>query len=767
MSIESGGFNPESRGKIDYIKEQVRNSKVFELKDGPARDLAADQVLSSVGISGVDNLVDLMNKREDRNVNQEALADQIDYLGVAIGEVMMESGNEEMKQAVVAGSFSTERFLPKKWIIDGDKYTGDQSLARVIVDGIKSNSIKDSQKRVSVIRAMEIVDFYKNNPQYKETGLLESQIDISIGVLNGLLNPLNRKEMDFISGELVYLQGLKANTRNSVDSVSRDPTAATGRRRDQFRPRVNENGEIDGGVESAWQVSPDKLADSMKDMETVRWQSYTPPEWFKRLGFNPDGTVSKEGQLMQARIQYMIGLSDGSSYLLHVGKDLEKIRQNPAYKSFTNERMSQLFDGDFKLVFSKMLNDLCEIYEDQNHRPCLRYKEGRNSKGQDGIKASVEYKLKHIENYKDELAKFLAEQNGRSTPSFIDRMNAYSAWNLFYVFGDSSLCDRRRSLPTYTGIVVDAMRTLNPEFKAKSKWTIAKGGEVTPDSDFDEAEWFGGSLGNYVQTVMGIESKIGAIDKKTNKRLKDKIVDGTMPIFNYKTCYGFLDFNSGARDLYRSDGKNFYDKKTGSGAGVTLSTLLMNHASFDEDGKLIKVNESTNAWSFGDSEVDFLNWFRDQQESAEFIYQCTTGKSEVKNIDNFVSSLRTVLGMVNQIKYDGGIVLNYPNRVDLWANVILGTFGVDLQRLSSEHIRLKNTTGRAYSAFVNDFLMESLKLTNSDVNLRELMSYLGVSLKLGELPNSFTAETRNEIEWSKEKRRTDEIKRRVQKNVLS
>ena len=531
----------------------------------------------------------------------------------------------------------------------------------------------------------------------------------------------------------------------SLESVSSkifslEQVITSHRQRQQFRPSYNEEGEAVGGVEAAWQVTPEKLAEAMQFMDDPRWSSATPPEWFKALP-----------EVDQARIEYMIMINSGASYLANrAGKDLDKIRANPLYFQLDNKKMTILFSKELKLVYSKMLTDLCEFYTDQNGRQVLRYKEGINQIGKDGIAAETEKKLESIRTYKDELALFLAKQAGRKEPSYLDRMNAYTAWNLFYVMGDSSLCDRRRVLPTYTGIISDGIRTLNPEYKAMQKWKIGVG-----DDKLSEAEWFGGPLGAYVQTIMSMEKKIGPIDKETKKTIREKIADGTFRILANKMCYGFFDFTSGSRDLYDKDGKPFYDKKTDHGESVTLAQLLRYYA-FDESGRLIDESKRRE-FSFGNKEVDFMNWFRDQQEAAALTFSCITGNVDVKDVGKFVSSIRTAFGMINGIGYDGKRVFNYTTKPDLWANILLGSFGVDMSRLSTDHVRIK--AGSAdYGNFVLNFLTKVLKLNDMDVDIRSTMKYLGVDIKdnekLEDVFNKIPVVLRNDHQREEERKNT-------------
>ncbi|MFA6184550.1 MAG: hypothetical protein WCT51_02580 [Candidatus Shapirobacteria bacterium] len=556
--------------------------------------------------------------------------------------------------------------------------------------------------------------------------------------------------------------------------------------------------EMRGGAR--WEISPENAAMAMKFMDDMRWQTYTPPEWFKKLG------KTEEGRETQARIEYMVMVNNGAASLLYAGKDLDKIRGNKMYSAFDNEKFTKLFNEDFKLVMSKMLHDLCEEYSDQNGKTCMRYKEkfykklfykqdndgkfikdendrkiegifgkdkGRwdyfldendrkiegifgKDKGSMDIDQDVFGKILEIRNYKEEMALFLANQNGRKEANYMDKMNAYTAWNLFYMFGDSSLADRMRLLPTFTGIVSDGVRTLNMEYKALGKLKISRN-EVPFESIFG-AEWFGGSLGNYVQTVMKLEEdlKRPITGKQT---LRENILDGTLPIFANKTCYGFFDFVCGTRDLCKPDGKNFEKED-----GETLSTLLWKYADFD-NGKLVGQEKKVD-FSFAKGQSDSLNFFRDQQEAAALVFNCVTGKEDVRDVDKFVNKVRSAFGMVDLININNERTFTYTSNPAMWASILLGSFGPDMSRLSNEHIRLKiqphkNSEGKAveaaYNIFLSEFLIKTLKLSNNDVDLNEIMRYMGLDLKKGENPQSFFVTIRNQAQWVSDKTQTKSL----------
>ena len=516
-----------------------------------------------------------------------------------------------------------------------------------------------------------------------------------------------------------------------------------GRRRDGYSPPFVGSEDDQNKEVRSWQISPEYAAEAMKNMDQMYWQSYTPPEWMKGLDSET-----------QARIECMIDINMGAVILGKAGKDLERIKFNDMYFKFNNERLTKLFNPNFKLALSKMLNDLCELYKDRNGHMCLRYKEGKDKDGKPGISEEVLSKLRNIAKYKEDLAKFLAEQDkGKKEPPYIYRMNAYTAWNLFYMFGDSSVADRRRSLPTYGGIISDALRTLNPEYKALGKWKVSK--NDVPESSLEAAEWFGGPLGTYVQTVMQLERSLGRPLDGT-KTLREKIISGDLPILKAKTFYGFFDFVAGDKNLFDKNGVNFINK----GRKETLASLLMYYA-FDKDGNFISDENKREDFSFGHNQVDFLNLYRDQMEAAVLTFKAMTGKLDTKDIGGYVSDIRTAFGMVDGISVNGDHLYKYTKDWGTWGSMLLGSFGVDMQKLSTDFIYLRVTRPEAYSINVGDFLYKDLGLMGSDVDLTKLMRFLGVDIRDGERYDGLGVSTRTGKKRIEIERRTNILYRRI------
>ncbi len=751
---------------VDLIKNNVTFFSLAD-DDKDKKDEIATRVLGKFGLRGYKSVADIVADCNNTSKNQEIAKSDL--------ESLTDSVFIAMNVSVLGDSLITDDLSPAQ--IDQLLPAKLKGMGEKIVE--KGRRISDQERDV-LVSLNKVID---------ENGLFISDDNELVGEFYEDLKK-NYAEEDSDSFAKTYEGVLLLILEDKVVTVKKKEDV------DVMPSFKNENNEWEGG--SRWELSPDYTAQAMKEMGQMRWQDYTPPEWFKHLklqaiGINTKGMtkeqIEEETKIAKARIECMVAICNGANWVKGVGPDLEKIRANETYKGLNSEKFTLLFNDDFKLVMSKLLHDLCDKpYKDQNQMFYTRYKESPDGK----IKDEVLEKLYRIRGYKDELANFIAAHNGRyemtkdakgdsvfkldekgnkiPAPNWMDKMNGSTAWNMFFMFGDSSLADNNRNLGTIGELINDGIRTWNPEGKSKSKWNIRKDSLVG-------SEWFGGKLGTWAQTIMRLEEKMGGpiSGNKNEKLLKQKILDGDFKIFAFKMAYGGLDFIYGSRNLYfKGTDKLLYkeDKTThkplpGQDKKETLATLLWKYADYDEDTGEFKRNEEAIDFDFGNSQADFLNLYRDQQEAATVVSQIVLGKEDIKDLDSIVAKLHTITGMVNGIEINGERpLMNYTHAPDLWANVILGSMGVDLDRLSSKHIRLRIPDGPTYHTYVRNLLTRRLKLTNEDTNLFELMKYLGVNLRPGEDIYRFpvAADVRNEMDWIKEKRRTFKMFRKYNSN---
>jgi len=741
---ETIGFNPEAErsNKVEMIKVELVKANFLK-----PDEKQKDQMSENLGRIFSDQLrhgtksvaeMDATIKGVEINSHTESQAKMAEEDKKILGEAVVLATRElTAEDSVLAselflGSKHVDNLLPKEL----------KGLGREITKPlINSEEIDKQLNLLEVTRQktdLENPDSVKTLSQKIEMGIdklihkefdTEEEIEQQDAVLT-ILNEEKRK-----------LSGKNSFSNRVVEDVDFEPLTVD--------PATQ---EVRGGAR--WEISPENAAMAMKFMDSgMRWQSYTPPEWFKKIKpvYEKDGkTIKETAEQIQTRIEYMVMVNDGAASMSYAGKDLDKIQGNKMWFAFDNEKFTKLFNEDFKLVNSKMLNDLCECYEDKNGRMSLRYKEDRDS---GKINEGVLNHLKGIRNYKEELAIFLAKQNGREEANYMDKMNAYTAWNLFYMFGDSSLADRKRILPTYGGIISDGMRTLNPEYKARGKWKIGK-----PEEDLFEAEYFGGSLADYALTVMRLEKDSGR-PINGRKTLREKIADDEMKIFDNKMCYGFYDFTHGTRDLRKPNGEKFTKDEN-----VTLATLLMDYAKFDDKGNLISKNERGD-FSFGHDQVDFMNWYRDQVETAALSYNCMMGKADVKSPESWAHNVKDKIGMVRGISINGqeGGTYKYTQRPDYWADMILGSFGADTSRLSSDYIYVKTpreVEKGGYNLYLYKLLVQDLNISRKDVDINAVMRYMGVNVRGNSDPRGFGLTMSTDMQRAEDKRRTEALYRR-------
>lgn len=588
--------------------------------------------------------------------------------------------------------------------------------------------------------------------------------------VNFLLDKI-RSEEDTDSGKLL-IRELKSSPVGSAERRYCDMAVKSlgwveheGRRGSNFRPLrtfAGEGGDDDRETreQPSWMVSKEAAAKALKKMaDDLRWSTWTPPEWFKEMT-----------DLEQERFLTMVLINDGASWLKRwQNADLEKCRLNPAYTEFSKKRLTELFNEDFTLVMSKMLNDLTELHTNKDGVKMLRYKENDDNTD---IRSEVKEKITKIDSYKEELAQFLADRRehkkGVVTPE--DLMNASTAWNLFFMMGDSSFADRLRALSPPAGVLSDKFRTLNAEAKAGKKWRLLDKLQPNDEKELYKSEWFGGSIAKYISKIAHIEQTLDrAIDQKTGKTLKEKLASGEIEFFSNTTCIGLLDLIGGDqlenKDTRGRIGRHGSAELIDNPKNTTLAEMLLNYGRYDEKGKFVRTGLS---FDFGEDEVDpkYMADFRDMQESASRCFNLATGKVPAgKDIDAWVSEARSAIGLANQIELNGKRVFGYTRRPEFWGMMILNSFGVDVSRLSTDYVYLKTSGKLYYNAEIIQLLRNNLALDDSEVPLKNLMKYLGCIAKRD--LKSFLDNEDTQTRWVVDRKKTDKLDKELERKASS
>lgn len=840
MSYETGGSNPEvaeRQTKVQLVAEGLKKANFLRPSD-EEKDKLDDNIGQVFGylkhgvesVTEIDSvIVDFETKGDESSfteaqvknlrADREILAD-----AVTIACRDLTATDPELESEFFLGPKHIDGLLGEKLVGLGGSVSKRKGVPEEI--GVELDKLEMMRRKIKGGNTAEAKAY---------ATVLKKKIDlIADKDFEGQFETLMALNEELEKYETPSVDSTKTDDelKKSIDKLAKNVEKMSSGGGDRYRQEQERYGlrpimDADGniiGMESNYNVSPEHCAKAMKWMASdLRWSPWTPPEWYNRL-------PPKD----QAKVLVMIGVNTAAASLAYAGKDLLKILESNQIFGFSKEDMATLFDGDFKLAMSIMLNDLCEIVPDENGIPSLRYKEVEIN-GERTIDPEVSKLLSYREDYKEELARKIARENGHwqkydqndksghkkgdfilndkgeriPEPNYLDLMNAYTAWNLFYGMGDSSTCDRLRILPTWNGIIADALRTMKKaEFKAKNKLRIWKGGKPIND-DLLSAEHFGGNMSEYVMKIMEYENVIGG-PINGGKLMRDRIRDGEMPFFNQTLFYGFLDFVNGGRDLVRKDygvgvskeGQSLFYEEDKNGVAkegsvkTSLGKLLMDYAYVTKvgtDGKVImeespimkdgevvgtrrapkreflgKDRESQRRdFSFGLEQVTFMNEFRDSLEGGILAYNCMMSKEDIKTVMGWVKKLKEKMPMVSDIKFNGERAFSYTTNPVFWRDVMVGAFGFDETRLSSDYVRLRDVAAgkpgvpeQSYNLYISDMLKNVMKFVNyRDVDYNELARLLGVQLLPGErLDQTFGAVPRRNDSFSRTERwRTTEL----------
>lgn len=765
--------------KFDQESKNIANEKVREILSTsfpiPAQaEGQRDNIPQYESVRGMKEVVDNGGKLQSlRDHAEGALFD----VGLALSQ------NKKILKAATEGMEELNKILPSN-LHEIQPYI----LSVILTEG---KDDVEGQERV-----LELVDLFKLK---KKADAIHGEAEVDYKkTKDAILNKLYEEHEETVDeGEggrietvMGYIVGMDEKKEKTVPMNG----GRGGKGREYTPVEINDKGEPEGG--RSWEVSPQKAAEALWEMAyDLRWSKWTPPEWF--------GALDKETQKI---FETMVKINSAGAMLYHSGKNLDDMYGNEAFFAITSQEMSRLFNKDFKLVVSKMMTDLCEEYVDQNGNTCLRYKEcfykyeeridgairferdGNNKrikipetqanlgKGGRTVDDDVVEKIQHIQKYKTDLAKFLADQNGRPEPNYLDLMYASTAWNLAYAGGDTSVWDRTRSLAPYDKVISDTVRTLNMEYKAMGKWQAMKKGEVKKDEDLLDAEYFSGNLGNYLVEVMKMERDLGGpIDGK--KLLRDKIIDGDVSFLSHKLYYGFFDFWNGGGNIFEGSIKDdefdkkeikFYEPKESKNERVTLGQLVKNYA-FDGDGNLIP-EDRRREFNFGNKSVSFMNDMKDALEGATLAYNCLTTKEEIKDIDKWRIKFKSMMGEVSSIKFFGKEnAFSYTTDPAFWRDILIGTMGYDKRRLSSDYVYLnkpelkKGEYEMVYNLYLFDLLTKDWDVGTFDININQLMRLLGVDVEKRENPEGIIVTARNARLERVERTRTDFLRAKVRR----
>lgn len=507
-----------NRNKVDVFKKVIKDKNIFNL-DEENKKLAAKEVIGELGIKGVDTIEDLFNKTQNENVNKEIARNNIKDLGTAIAESILESDKEELKEAMIAGSYSVEALLPEAWRGRTEGDLGDVGLGGVICDSLYEKiSNKDKRENIQVV--METVDFLKNNDEYKN--MLEAQIDSGMIELRKLINPLNKNEMVVILERLKYLEDLKQSSLEMVTETSKIGRS----KREKYirRPTGKAPGEEGPDIEEErYDMSRATFNAMERANKAIRWYSERPPEFYEKLN-------KTQKEIFDIRIK-LNNASASKEYLRN--RDVEKLRGN--VPEITGKEFYLLMKElpGFKEALTFIVKELCEKYTDEDQRVLLRFKNQEKSEGK--LDTNTLRRLENFDSFRSEAENYLLNKKIQGIKSNGEIEAVSTAINFLYLGDSFESWDYFRELKP-TKIISDKLRTIDhPMIKALGKWKVWKTGSMQKsniDTDLEAEPFIEGPLSDWILNRINIEGD----------NFKKRLIEGDLKNILPKTlCVSMLE----------------------------------------------------------------------------------------------------------------------------------------------------------------------------------------------------------------------------------
>ena len=271
------GFNPESVSKAADLSREIKKSGIIG-NSSPESDEKARDFLQTKFNGKYESVEQMMEISQnpgfaDTDPAKVNAKNALDLLGSAV----LLAGGDEMLDLANKGELSVN--LPNSF----------HGIDAKINSNLFISNENDNTGKLIVTKLREMEAFNikaKIAPNAFESKRSEI-VQEKIGDLLGKYTEVSEDSEDALKLGVVigYLdESIKPQVNNRSNRNSEPPLV----------PRIGENGDYEG-QDRAWVISPENAAEAMKFMAyDLRWQSWTPPEWFKRL----DGET-------QARIEYI------------------------------------------------------------------------------------------------------------------------------------------------------------------------------------------------------------------------------------------------------------------------------------------------------------------------------------------------------------------------------------------------------------------------------------------------------------------------------
>lgn len=217
--MENLGTNQEKavrKPEVNRIKELIKKDNLLT-RDRKFQDGKERAVIGSFGMQGIETIDDLFNRTEAPGYDHNKAKETLNVMATAVYESMVESGDQKLMDAVVAGSYSVEKLLPKQWVGGdaADPENGSRFASMVTQNFIDKFSSEENKAKVFAV--METLDYLKNNQDLGDKGFWERQAVETYKAISEIM-PMGRSEIEARIKAVEYINSLVGDTSKDNSS---------------------------------------------------------------------------------------------------------------------------------------------------------------------------------------------------------------------------------------------------------------------------------------------------------------------------------------------------------------------------------------------------------------------------------------------------------------------------------------------------------------------------------------------------------------------
>jgi hypothetical protein len=195
--------------EVNRVKDLIKKDNLLT-RDRKFQDGKESAVVRSFGMQGIETIDDLFNRTDAPGYNHDKAKETLIVMATAVYESMVESGDQKLMDAVVAGSYSVEKLLPEQWVGGdaADPENGSRFASMVTKNFI--DKFGSEENKAKVFAAMETLDYLKNNPDLGTDNFWERQAVETYKAISEII-PMGRSEIEVRVKAAEYINSLVEN----------------------------------------------------------------------------------------------------------------------------------------------------------------------------------------------------------------------------------------------------------------------------------------------------------------------------------------------------------------------------------------------------------------------------------------------------------------------------------------------------------------------------------------------------------------------------